>query len=71
MRPNPPEPANVGFRCEFCGRVFRVTQDLERHLATEHGGRPYAPRCEACGRTFELPADLKAHNQAVHGAPPG
>jgi uncharacterized C2H2 Zn-finger protein len=71
MGPYSPEPASERISCEFCGRVFRLTQDLERHLATEHAGRPYAPRCEGCGGTFESPADLKAHNQAVHGAPPG
>ena len=71
MRPSSPEPTDVETRCEFCGRVFRFTQDLEPHLATEHMGRPYAPRCEACGRTFGSPADLKTHNQAVHGAPLG
>jgi DNA-directed RNA polymerase subunit RPC12/RpoP len=71
MRPNRAEPAQVGYRCEFCGRVFPLTRDLEAHVAAEHMGRPYAPRCTACGRTFESPADLKAHNQAVHGAPPG
>ena len=71
MRPSPRAPADAGFRCEFCGRVYRLIQDLERHRAAEHMGRPYAPRCEACSLTFESPADLKAHNQSVHGAPLG
>lgn len=69
MLPNPPGSSEVGYRCEFCGRVFRLPQELERHRALEHMNRPFAPRCEVCDRSFESPADLKEHNQTVHGAP--
>jgi uncharacterized C2H2 Zn-finger protein len=69
MRPNLPEPDLLGFHCDTCGQRFRTPEELERHRARAHEGRPSAPRCEACDETFESPSDLKVHNQRAHHAP--
>jgi hypothetical protein len=53
-------------RCEFCRVTFESSDELQRHITSEHAGRPFAPSCEICGETFESPADLKPHHSGVH-----
>ena len=54
------------FACDTCGKAFKHSSNLTRHVKTMHGGeRPFA--CDTCGKTFKERSDLTRHVKTVHG----
>ena len=51
------------FRCDLCGKLFRLRSALVVHQQWETGKRP---RCEQCGKRFRSLLCLRAHT-ATHG----
>jgi len=45
--------------CQECGRGFKKTQSLGRHLATHYEERPY--QCNNCGKAFKTNDNLLHH----------
>ena len=45
--------------CIACGKVLQSKRDLERHLLTHSGIKPF--QCETCKKQFTLKGDLTRH----------
>ena len=56
--------------CRYCGEKFATSSggDLEKHLRTHSGERPY--QCEHCGKAFKTNSDLKKHLRTHSGERP-
>lgn len=52
--------------CENCGKFFKKTSDLTRHLVSHSGKRPYACCWPNCGRVYSYEKNLKRHERSVH-----
>lgn len=50
--------------CEQCGKCFVAFTNLERHMFTHTGERPFA--CDQCDKSFSQSNTLKTHKQSVH-----
>ncbi|MCL4145615.1 UNVERIFIED_CONTAM: hypothetical protein GTU68_031290 [Idotea baltica] len=50
--------------CHYCGKLFRYQSQLEIHLRTHTGERPYV--CEVCNQSFIHRHHLKRHNEKFH-----
>lgn len=48
-------------QCSFCPKSFRKPSDLQRHIRTHTGERPY--KCVECAKTFSLKSTLESHNK--------
>jgi uncharacterized Zn-finger protein len=52
------------YRCGFCDRIFSLMRDLEVHILTHVGSKPY--RCEICEKAFTqtgLTAHMRRHKK--------
>uniref|UniRef100_A0A8C4YH15 C2H2-type domain-containing protein n=1 Tax=Gopherus evgoodei TaxID=1825980 RepID=A0A8C4YH15_9SAUR len=59
--------------CPYCGKGFRRSSHLTRHLGTHSGGeqRPYRPySCTHCGKAFGRSAHLARHQETHSGERP-
>ncbi|XP_065903026.1 histone-lysine N-methyltransferase PRDM9-like [Dysidea avara] len=56
------------FRCKFCRRFFAKKQDLQEHLETHNGDRPY--ECQYCSKTFSVHQNLGVHIKIHTGEKP-
>lgn len=52
------------FDCDFCGRRFRMRQQMETHRRTHTGEKPY--KCSKCDAAYTNAAALNYHKTKVH-----
>ena len=60
---------DAGLQCPTCGKVFssrNKRQDLQRHLLSHSGERPFA--CPYCSYRASLKGNLKKHITVLHAA---
>lgn len=50
--------------CQLCGKIFRSPAELERHMTTHTGARPFT--CDVCGKGFTRKASVLVHKSSVH-----
>ena len=49
------------FRCDFCGKAFKLRHHMKDHARVHTGERPFP--CRLCGKTFSRSTILKAHEK--------
>lgn len=52
------------FNCDFCGRRFRMRQQMETHRRTHTGEKPY--KCGKCAAAYTNAAALNYHKVKIH-----
>ena len=50
--------------CVFCARTFNTQQDLDRHVTTHTGAKPW--RCSVCGKSYACKSSLSVHKRNAH-----
>ncbi|KAJ8943829.1 hypothetical protein NQ318_020901 [Aromia moschata] len=50
--------------CHLCGKTFKDTRRLKRHLTSHSEERPFP--CMLCGKTFKRKQEVSAHSAHVH-----
>lgn len=55
--------SDKGHMCQVCGKVFKRSECLKRHLVVHSTERPF--KCDVCGSSFKDRGNLKTH-QKVH-----
>ncbi|XP_027994559.2 zinc finger protein 75D isoform X2 [Eptesicus fuscus] len=56
------------FKCQECGKGFRVSSDLIKHQRIHTEEKPY--KCEQCDKRFRWSSDLNKHLMAHQGIKP-
>ncbi|KAM7299204.1 zinc finger protein 391 [Ixodes scapularis] len=49
------------YRCQMCGKGFKLSSSLKTHQRTHTGERPY--KCETCGYRFTVVSNLIRHRR--------
>ncbi|MCL4154706.1 UNVERIFIED_CONTAM: hypothetical protein GTU68_014409, partial [Idotea baltica] len=60
--------AEAKHKCSFCGRGFLKLQNLQRHVRTHTGEKPFF--CNICGRGFVRMQNLQRHVRTHTGEKP-
>ncbi|KAK4297872.1 hypothetical protein Pmani_029730 [Petrolisthes manimaculis] len=60
--------ANPQFACETCHKSFAYRKDLEKHIRTHTGEKPY--ECHYCPFRFADRSSLVKHRRRLHPDPP-
>uniref|UniRef100_A0A3Q2DYW8 C2H2-type domain-containing protein n=1 Tax=Cyprinodon variegatus TaxID=28743 RepID=A0A3Q2DYW8_CYPVA len=55
-------------RCDHCGKGFKRSQCLKRHLLIHTGEKPFL--CHLCGKQFRQSGHLNRHLSIHHGEKP-
>ena len=50
--------------CPFCNKVFGSVRDLNLHIRSHTGEKPY--KCQYCGQTFSLKRSAEKHVLKQH-----
>ena len=56
---------HTNHRCSICGKGFRITSLLARHLKVDHG---IQAGCNVCGKSFENESILRKHKIMKHAS---
>ncbi|KAK7071985.1 hypothetical protein SK128_019708, partial [Halocaridina rubra] len=60
---NDPTKSKPKHKCSFCGKLFSKNFDLQQHLRSHTGEKPF--QCVVCGRAFTQKSNVKKH-MATH-----
>ena len=51
-------------QCEECGKAFKSTKSLEKHISNSHSEQKHF--CDKCGKTFSTKSGLNGHIRTFH-----